>query len=91
MYCFVECRGPNYGYGCNSSCQCVRGTCNRNATNENESCSCDPGYQPPLCVQLIDACGKSLSFLLLLMTSGEYRLCMYVCLCFQQRIVHVTI
>ncbi|CAF2923310.1 unnamed protein product [Rotaria sp. Silwood2] len=50
------CRGPNYGYGCNESCRCVNGNCNRNATHENESCNCDLGYAPPFCIQLIDQC-----------------------------------
>jgi len=57
-----ECRGPNYGYGCDESCECVYGTCNSNATYENQSCTCDTGYQLPLCDRLIDACGKNIYF-----------------------------
>ncbi|CAF2923268.1 unnamed protein product [Rotaria sp. Silwood2] len=52
----LPCRGANYGYGCNESCRCVNGRCNRNATHINESCTCDPRYQPPLCSRLIDQC-----------------------------------
>lgn len=63
VYLYKECRGPNYGYGCNESCQCVRGICNRNATNVNQSCTCNAGYQSPFCIKLIDACGKNISFI----------------------------
>ncbi len=59
IYLIKECRGLNYGYGCNQSCQCVYGICDRNATDVNQSCTCNPGYQPPFCVQLIDRCGKN--------------------------------
>jgi len=62
IYLFEECRGQNYGYGCNESCQCVQGTCNPNATNTNQSCTCNTGYQPPFCIQLIDSCGKNIYF-----------------------------
>jgi hypothetical protein len=62
IHLLEECLGPNYGYGCNESCQCVQGTCNINATNVNQSCTCNPGFQTPLCVQLIDSCGKYLHF-----------------------------
>ncbi|CAF1151504.1 unnamed protein product [Rotaria sp. Silwood1] len=54
--CIDACRDQNYGYGCKQSCECVHGKCNRNATHVNESCICDPIYQPPLCIQLIDQC-----------------------------------
>jgi hypothetical protein len=60
VYLFEECRGPTYGYGCNASCQCVHGTCNPNATNVNQSCTCNTGYQLPFCIQLIDTCGKNI-------------------------------
>src|SRR5690349_9256254 len=71
LYLLKECRGPNYGYGCNQSCECIHGTCNPNATNSNESCICDPVYQPPFCVQLKDACGKNINFIDELLDSEE--------------------
>ncbi|CAF4384945.1 unnamed protein product, partial [Rotaria sp. Silwood2] len=55
----LPCRGPNYGYGCNESCRCVNGNCNRNATHENESCNCNLLYAPPFCIQLIDKCATN--------------------------------
>jgi hypothetical protein len=61
LHLLKACQGPNYGYGCNQSCQCVHGTCIASATNANESCTCSAGFQTPFCVQLIDTCGKNIS------------------------------
>ncbi|CAF4435973.1 unnamed protein product [Rotaria sp. Silwood2] len=52
----LPCRSANYGYGCKESCRHVPGKCNLNATHENESCTCNLGYQPPFCSRLIDQC-----------------------------------
>ncbi|CAF4888875.1 unnamed protein product [Rotaria sp. Silwood1] len=52
----LSCRDLNYGYGCKQSCECVHGKYNGNTTHANESCTCDPRYQPPLSFQLIDQC-----------------------------------
>ncbi|CAF3944032.1 unnamed protein product, partial [Rotaria magnacalcarata] len=52
----VPCRGENYGVGCSKRCQCINGICNKTATNVNDSCSCNPGYQKPDCVKLYDQC-----------------------------------
>ncbi len=60
LYLLIECLGPNYGYGCSESCECVHGSCNPNATNVNQSCTCDSGYQLPLCDRLIDTCGMNI-------------------------------
>ncbi|CAF3680624.1 unnamed protein product [Adineta steineri] len=57
----LQCRGPNYGINCSQSCQCIYGTCNKNATNENDSCTCDPGYQLPYCNRIINACESNSS------------------------------
>ncbi|CAF4852049.1 unnamed protein product [Rotaria sp. Silwood1] len=54
--CSDACRDLNYGYGCKQSCECVHGKYNGNTTHANESCTCDPRYQPPLSFQLIDQC-----------------------------------
>ncbi|CAF1241368.1 unnamed protein product [Rotaria sp. Silwood1] len=58
----LSCRDLNYGYGCKQSCECVHGKYNGNTTHANESCTCDPRYQPPLSFQLIDQCGRNISF-----------------------------
>jgi hypothetical protein len=81
-----ECRGLNYGYGCNQSCQCVYGICDRNATDVNQSCTCNPGYQPPFCVQLIDACGKNSYFVNQFIDYEKQMICS-----FQQVVVHVIV
>ncbi|CAF3508982.1 unnamed protein product [Rotaria socialis] len=52
----LPCRGENYGVGCSEPCQCINGKCNKNATNVNDSCICEPGYQKPDCVKLMDQC-----------------------------------
>ncbi|CAF3894012.1 unnamed protein product [Adineta steineri] len=57
----LQCRGPNYGINCSQSCQCIYGECNKNATNENDSCTCDPGYQLPYCNRIINACESTSS------------------------------
>lgn len=54
------CGSLNYGYGCTETCECVRGTCNSNATNQNQSCICDSGYHGILCGRILDSCGKNL-------------------------------
>ncbi|CAF4847833.1 unnamed protein product [Rotaria sp. Silwood2] len=56
IYLSEACRSANYGYGCKESCRHVPGKCNLNATHENESCTCNLGYQPPFCSRLIDQC-----------------------------------
>ncbi len=75
---FEECLGPNFGYGCNESCQCVHGTCNPNATNVNQSCTCNVGYQLPLCVQLIDTCGMDLHFVVKSLDYRQYLLSFFL-------------
>ncbi|CAF0869133.1 unnamed protein product [Adineta ricciae] len=55
----IPCENLNYGYGCNETCLCNFGTCNANATSANESCTCDPGYEPPFCSKQIDQCANN--------------------------------
>ncbi len=57
------CQGPNYGYGCNQSCECVNGNCLANAIYANQSCTCNAGYATPFCDKLIDICGETIFFI----------------------------
>ncbi len=62
---FEECGSINYGYGCAQSCQCsYYATCNATATNVNDSCICNPGYEKPFCNKRADACGKTIDILI---------------------------
>ncbi|UJR15672.1 hypothetical protein I4U23_002606 [Adineta vaga] len=66
----LPCGNLNYGYGCNETCQCGFGTCNANATSINESCTCDSGYERPLCNKRIDICDPSTGNAILICMPG---------------------